>query len=220
MSRPTGSGRGLAFGGLLLGGGLALVAATRPWSRAVAGDAEVEFTGAAVSGGLASALSLVLLAGTLLAATLRRRGRRVLAALLAAAAAATAVLGLVRPEPSGDAVLTELRRVTLTDSSALTGTAWPWVYAGAGLVALAGALTLGLRAGRWPQRGDRFRRAPAAGPDADPAAVWAALDAGLDPTLDNARDPDVRPVADPSDNGTTKTGPRPARPGPPDPPSQ
>lgn len=193
MSGPsTGSGRGfstgsareraVAFAGLLFGGGLGLVTAAQPWWRASAQGAEVAFTGTASTGGLAQALAVVVLVGALLAATLRARGRQVLAGLLLAAAAGMVVVGGLRLRPGAAAVRSGLRQVTLSEQCILATTAWPWIFAFAGLAAATGAAVLLARARAWPKRPDRFRRAPAATTSADPAAVWAALDAGADPT--------------------------------------
>ena len=50
------------------------------------------------------------------------------------------LLGALRVRPSADAVRTQVREVSLADQFALTGTAWPWVYAAAGVLVLAGAV--------------------------------------------------------------------------------
>jgi uncharacterized membrane protein (TIGR02234 family) len=177
--------RALSFAALGVAGLLAVVAAAQPWWRAVAGDAETSLTGTEATGGLGRALALVALAGTLLVLVLKARGRRVVAGLLAATGGAVAVLGALRPPPAAPAVRAKLRQVSLDDQYALDPTLWPYVFAGAGLLLLAGAALLWLGAPHWPARRDRFDRA---GPDMsttaadDPAQVWRALDAGLDPT--------------------------------------
>lgn len=185
--------RGLALGGLALGAVLALVAGSRAWWRAAGTGVSVTFTGTEATGGLAQALALVALAGVLLALVLKRRGRRVLGVLLVLTGAGAAVLGLVRPRPASGAVRTRVLEVSLADSFALTPSAWPYVYALAGLLVLAAALLMTLSAGRWPSRVARFERpgagqVPGAGVaadlprDDDPAALWRLLDAGVDPT--------------------------------------
>jgi hypothetical protein len=85
--------------------------------------------------------------------------------------------------------------VSLADQFALLGTAWPYVYAVAGLLVLAAAGVMALTAPRWPSRASRFERPGTGGPgaaaatvadgarDEDPAALWRLLDAGLDPTV-------------------------------------
>lgn len=179
--------RALALAGLLLGAGLALVAGAQPWWRARGEGVSVAFTGTSTTAGLNQALALVVLAGTLLALAVRVRGRRVLGALLALAGAGAVVLGASRPRPSADAVRSEVREVSLADQFALSGTAWPSVFAGAGVVVLLAALLMLSTAGRWPARTARFERSGPARPSMDdPAAVWRSMDAGLDPTLDAA----------------------------------
>ncbi|MFP5281833.1 MAG: Trp biosynthesis-associated membrane protein [Actinomycetes bacterium] len=210
-SRSASRERGTAFGGLVVGGGLGLVAAAQPWWRALAAPADVPFSGTAATGGLGQALPVVALAGALLAATLRGSGRSVLAVVLGAAALAMVLLGALRPRPGQASVRAALRTVTLSEEYTLAATGWPWVYAGAGLLTLGGAAVLLVRGRSWPRRADRFRppgsapvseQAASARPGQDPAAVWAALDAGLDPTVmppdqplsTDTGSPDVRPT--------------------------
>ena len=185
--------RGLALGGLAVGAVLAVVAGSRAWWRAAGTGVSVAFTGTEATGGLAQALALVALAGVLLTLVLRSRGRRVLGVLLLLAGTGALVLGLLRPRPASGAVRTRVLEVSLADSFALTGTAWPYAYALAGLLVVAAAVLMTLTAGRWPSRTARFERA-GAGPDRgaevaadlghedDPAALWRLLDAGVDPT--------------------------------------
>lgn len=180
--------RGLALAGLLVGAGLALVAGAQPWWRAVGDGVSVAFSGTDASGGLTSALAVVVLAGTLLALVLRARGRQVLGVLLALAGAGLVALGLVAPRPSAGAVRSQVREVSLADQFGLEGTAWGLVHAGAGLVVLAAAVLMLLTAPRWPTRTARFERsatgpAPTPGTE-DPAVLWHALDDGVDPTLE------------------------------------
>lgn len=201
--RPARS-RPLTFGCLVLGGLLAVVASAQPWWRAAAGGTTVSFPGAVATGGLSRALAVVALAGTLLVLVLRVRGRRLVAVLLALTAVGATLVGALRLRPSSSTVRTRLREVTLADSYALTATTWPWTYAVAGLVLLAGSVLLLVTAPHWPERPDRFdRTAPGAGTldSTDPATTWKALDAGLDPTADAdepGRHPDVH-IAQPRD---------------------
>jgi tryptophan-associated transmembrane protein len=105
--------------------------------------------------------------------------------------------GALQTAPDAEAVRNRVRQVSLTDQFALTTSAWPWVYAVAGLVVVAGALLLWFGAARWAERSDRFSRttSPTAAPadlNDDPNRVWKDLDAGLDPTGDpDPPDPDV-----------------------------
>lgn len=181
--------RPLTFVVLLAAGLLAVVASAQPWWRAAGAGARVVFKGTEATGGLSQALALVVLAGTLLVLVLKVRGRRVVAALLAAAAAGVVGVGVLRLRPTADAVRTKVREVSLIDQYALTSTAWPYVFALAGLGMLLGAVLLWLGAPRWTVRPDRFARIgtdlPVSAED-DPAGVWKALDAGIDPTADPA----------------------------------
>ena len=193
-TRPGARSRALAFAGLMLAGGLGLVAGSQAWWRASGGGTSVSFTGNQASGGLTWALPAVLLAGVLLALVLRTRGRQVVGGLLALIGLGMVVTGVLRQRPTSQGVLDRLAQVTLADSFALTATAWPWIYAAAGVIGTVAALTMLLRAAGWPARTARFDRA--ATPTEvdladDPASAWKALDAGIDPTADSPH-PDVQ----------------------------
>jgi len=172
----------------LLGGVLALVTGAQPWWRATGEGVAVSFSGTETTAGLAQALAVVALAGWLLVLVLSTRGRQVVGVLSTLTGAGVALLGALAPEPSPDAVRSQVREVSLADQFALAATGWSYGYAAAGLVVLAGGALVLLTAGRWPRRRDRFSRAavvPAiTGAATDPAAVWRAQDAGLDPTTD------------------------------------
>lgn len=194
------AGRGPTLALLLLGAGVGFVATAQPWWRADAGGAAVTFSGSDVTGGLGQALSAVGLAGVLLVLVLRRRGRRVLAVLLALTGLGMVAAGVLQSAPDAATVRSRVRQVSLTDQFALQATAWPWIFAAAGLLVLLGAGLLWWGAARWPERGARYERSTAAPagdpirPDAgsapfDPTRAWKDLDAGRDPTAD----PDVRP---------------------------
>ena len=105
-----------------------------------AGTGTVTFSGADATGGLSQALAVVVLAGVLLALVLGSRGRRVLAALLALAGLGVAAVGALRQPPSDAAVRTRFRQLSLVEQFALEGTAWPWVYALAGVAVVVGAV--------------------------------------------------------------------------------
>ena len=195
MSRLIGRGPTLVV--LLLGAGVGFVAAAQPWWRASGAGAAVTFNGSDATGGLSQALPAVTLAGVLLVLVLRRRGRRVLAVALAATGLGMIATGALQTAPDAEAVRNRVRQVSLTDQFALSTSAWPWVYAFAGLLVVSGALLLWFGAARWTERSDRFARsiATTAGPadlNDDPNRVWKDLDAGLDPTGDpDLHDPDV-----------------------------
>jgi uncharacterized membrane protein (TIGR02234 family) len=182
----------LALAGLAVGAVLALVAGSRPWWRAAGTGVSVSFSGSEATAGLAQALALVVLAGALLGLALRSRGRQVLGVLLVLAGVGVVVLGLLRPRPASGTVQSRVREVSLADQFALLGTAWPYVYAVAGLVVAAAAVVMSVTAPRWPSRASRFERPGTvqAAPDGgsgplredDPASLWKLLDAGVDPT--------------------------------------
>jgi uncharacterized membrane protein (TIGR02234 family) len=179
--------RALAFGCLLLGGGLALVGSAQPWWRAVGEGVAVKFSGTQATGGLSQALAIVALAGILLMLALRTRGRRVIGALLLLVGAGIAVVGGLRLQPSADAVRSQVREVSLADAFHVSATAWPWVFALSGVLVAAGAVLTIATAGTWPSGSDRFQpgssKAVVATSD-DPAELWKAMDVGVDPTAD------------------------------------
>lgn len=189
--------RGLAFGCLLAGGALALIASAQPWWRGIGEAAGVKFTGSQSTGGLSQALAIVALAGALLMLALRSRGRRVVAALLLLAGVGIALVGGFGLRPRPDAVRSQLGHVSLLDNFGLTATAWPWIFALAGLLIVGGALVTIITAGNWPAGSDRFQtrsdKAQAATSE-EPAELWKAMDAGVDPTLN---DRDTLTPADP-----------------------
>jgi uncharacterized membrane protein (TIGR02234 family) len=192
--------RPLTFAVLLAAGLLAVVGSAQPWWRAAGVGTSVSFTGTASTGGLSQAVAVVVLAGTLLVLTLKARGRRIVAVLLALAGIAQIVVGSLRLRPTADAVRTKIREVSLIDQYALTSTAWPYLFAVAGLGVVLGAALLWSGAPRWTVRADRFELA---GPEVtvatdDPAAVWKALDAGIDPTV-QVEPPPTQPATQPGD---------------------
>ena len=206
LVRSAATLRTAALAGLLVGAGLALVAAAQPWWRAIGHGVSVSFSGTQASAGLGQALALVALAGMLLALVVSVRGRRILGALLTLAGGGMLVLGVSRPRPAADAVRNQVREVSLADQFALAGTGWPWVYAFAGAVVLGAGLVMLATARRWPARAARFQRPGEElqgdrGGD-DPATVWRSMDAGHDPTLDPVDEPGgVTRTADGPDAG-------------------
>lgn len=202
--------RTFAIGGLAVGGLLAVIVSAQPWWRAQADGADVAFTGTDASAGLTQALAVVVLAGTLLALTLRARGRRILGVVLAVAGVGVVIVVAIRLRPSAANVRTRLREVSLADEYALVGTAWPWIYAVAGVLVVGGAVLMVLKAGQWPLRSDRFQRgtggvAVDSVDEAEPAALWKAMDAGIDPTAP----PDATSAGEDDTMGvSTETGSR------------
>ena len=193
--------------------GLGFVAAAQPGGGRAVPARRSSFNGSDATGGLSQALAAVTLAGVLLVLVLRRRGRRVLAVALAATGLGMIATGALQTAPDAEAVRNRVRQVSLTDQFALSTSAWPWVYAFAGLLVVSGAVLLWFGAARWTERSDRFARsiATTAGPadlNDDPNRVWKDLDAGLDPTGDpDLHDPDVHDGANASQwSGSTIPG--------------
>ena len=179
--------RALAFGCLLSGGALALIASAQPWWRATGDGLAVTFTGTQATAGLSQALAIVALAGTLLMLALRARGRRVVGALLAVLGLGIGLAGGLRLQPSADAVRSQVREVSLVDAFRLSTTAWPWIFALSGVLIVVGAIVTMITAGSWPSRSNRFQpqldqAAPTTSDES--AELWRAMDAGVDPTSD------------------------------------
>lgn len=181
-----GTARALTYATLAAGTIGAFAAAAQPWWLAVVVDGDTPVSGNAASGSLTQALALVAVAGLLLSLALATRGRQVLGAVLALAGAGMVWTGLARPRPTDEAVREAVRRFSLAVDPTLQATAWPWVYAAAGLLVLAGGVMLVLLAPRWGGRRSRFERGPVTVDLDDPAAIWKAQDAGVDPTDETA----------------------------------
>jgi uncharacterized membrane protein (TIGR02234 family) len=198
--------RVLAFGCLLAGGALALVASAQPWWRGLGQGAAVKFTGNQATGGLGQALGIVALAGTLLLLALRSRGRRVVAALLLLIGVGVALVGGFWLQPRLDAVRSQLSHVSMLENFQLTATAWPWIFAVAGVLIVGGAAVTMITAGSWPAGSDRFQtgsgKAQAAMSE-ESAEPWKAMDAGVDPTTTTADSPrDARAAGHIDDHDT------------------
>jgi hypothetical protein len=183
-SAPPLSSRSVSLTGLLAGGLLGLVAAGQAWWRAVGSGVSVSLSGSAATGGLATALAVVVPAGVLLVLTLGTRGRRAVGVLVALAGIGMLVTGAFRSRPTAATVRDKMAAVSLIDSFTLHATAWGSLYAAAGALVAGAALLLVLTAGSWPLRTARFdRRTAAVDLAEDPAQAWRALDAGVDPTV-------------------------------------
>lgn len=120
----------------------------------------------ATQGGWAPAIAPVLAgaaaAGTGLAALSGRYARTALGVLIVVLGAGMVVAAVLAP-----------------------GTVLRWSYLGCGVLVIAGAGVLLLKARSWPQRPDRYARLRARSTttaEDDSAEVWKAMDAGFDPT--------------------------------------
>lgn len=194
MSRTVG------FGLLVLGAIAVIASAALPWYTV---DTRTRFSGTAITGGVAQALGVAVLAGSLLMLTLRTTGRRIVAVVVGLIAV-PAVIFLPWQQPDSDEVFAELHKHSLADSYQLHATGGHIAYLLSWLAVLAGAVLVLLYAHRWPQRAGRFERPAGAntgtdtgshtgmptGPDGEPdaGAIWKAIDAGQDPTQDRVPD--------------------------------
>jgi Tryptophan-associated transmembrane protein (Trp_oprn_chp) len=201
-----------ALGGLLIGAALSFLAGAQPWWRARGEGLNVAFSGTTSTGGVSQALALVTAAGAILLLTLGPRGRRIVAVILIAAGLAIVVLGVLRKQPTAQAVQDQVRTVSLINQFSLSATIWPAVYAATGILIAVAATITALWSGRWPRRAERFQPSKrVTGPVGDQSAeAWAALDAGLDPTADfspaavHGPHPDVQSRPSPDTMGDTK----------------
>jgi uncharacterized membrane protein (TIGR02234 family) len=184
--------KGLAFCCLLAGAALALIASAQPWWRGLSDGAAMRLTGSQATGGLSQALAIVALAATLLMLALQSRGRRVVAVLLLLVGVGTALTGGFWRQPRPDVVRGQFGHGGIFDNLGLTPTAWPLLYALAGLVIAAGAVLTMIFAATWPNGSDRFEKGPGkVWASEDPAELWKAMDAGVDPTADDRNTPTV-----------------------------
>ena len=180
----------------LAGGGLGLVATTRPWVHAVVLESVLGQRKTIVVSGKDAAPAVVAVALVALAAGValllaRTSGRRVIGLVLVLAGAAqvaatTSTVGQPRSSVT-DQVARAVGATGSTDVS-VTVTGWPWLaVVGGVLVVLAGVHTV-LRARRWSAPTGRYEATATADgtPDAadhpEGSDAWDALTRGDDPT--------------------------------------
>jgi uncharacterized membrane protein (TIGR02234 family) len=176
----------------LLGGGLGLLAASRPWVHAVVLDPVLGRTAVTASGRQAAAVvpavALVALAGGIALLLARTVGRLVTGLLLVVAGAAqvAATVGILRsPRPAVEELVGRAMGAVGASDVQVSLTGWPWLAVVSGvLVAAAGVWTV-LRARSWSGPTSRYdapsARADHTGTD-DPPDTWDALSRGEDPT--------------------------------------
>lgn len=168
--------RGLSLVLLWGGAGLALIASGQSWWTA----GTMSVTGNVVTSGAASVLVLAGLAGGFLSRFLATTAGRLIIVLVGLLFAAGVALALAAAAPAS------LPGSSLNES-VVNATPWRWIYAGALVLAMLGALVALIAKPVGPR--------PAATPD--PALdAWKALDAGTDPTEPSARAVGGEPPSD------------------------
>ena len=195
------SRRAQAIGALLTGVALAAISGFLPWAQIVDPQARVDVAGTETTGGLAQALALAAAAGSLLIIVLGVRGRRVVGGLLGGVGVAMMLTGGLLNEPRSERGARVADATPFDIEPIVTVGVWPWVYALAGALLVAGAILTIAHSPRWPARTRRFERPDRSPPPTatdDPVLVWQAMDAGLDPTAE----PDDL-GAEPADEVTT-----------------
>lgn len=179
----------------VLGGGLLLLAAGRPWTDVVVRQGlplpvvRVRPAGRDLSG-VPGALGLVGLAAVVALAATRRRGRMVIGVLLAAAGLCGALVSLrlavELPAAVADShgLAEQLGRQVVLHADPHP-TAWPYLSAAGAVLLLAGGVLTALRGRQWTVLSARYDAPTSQRPERakDPAlSAWEALDRGEDPT--------------------------------------
>jgi uncharacterized membrane protein (TIGR02234 family) len=183
-STPPGRrGLGIAVAGCVLGGAVALFAVGRVWlhydvPRDGLADLRATATGHAAAG-VAATLALVVLAGVVVLPATRGLGRRIAGAVIALAGLGISYLAVLT-------IAVTTAQLAVPAGSTYThgrATAWPWIAAIAGVVAIATGVFATVASGRWPAMGRRYESAGSAkrGPVTE-TSLWDRLDEGDDPT--------------------------------------
>lgn len=168
---------------LLAGALIALVAANLPWAVVSGGGRDVPLSGADVTGGLAQALALTLLAGWGAVSLLRGRARAVFALVLALAGLGAVAVAVTGRAVSEEAARAALRTVSLADPVLAEQWWMPALYGLGGALAVVGGVLTARAAARSSRTGAaRFDRSVR-----EDGSDWERLDAGDDPTLDGPR---------------------------------
>jgi uncharacterized membrane protein (TIGR02234 family) len=195
------------------GGGLALLAASRPWLRVSAPrraplpEVALDLSGRDLAP-LVAALGLVGLAGAVGLLATRGWGRLAVGAVLSLAGLGIVVGAVPRVAAPGAAEVRELladsgRAGGVPADAALTAAAvplWPLAAGLGGLLLAAGGAVVVARGRRWPTMSARYdtpaaRPATRSGAGPTDAALWDALDSGHDPTA--AAELPAQPPAEP-----------------------
>jgi uncharacterized membrane protein (TIGR02234 family) len=184
---------------VLIGAGVLLLAAGRPWASVpvtdVPGRSLVSADGQAVAPG-APAIGLVALAGAFVLVISGRWLRRLVAILMILAGLGAAALGVPVLDSPWQAVAPALAIATGSTGGhrlAATASAWPAISGLGGVLIAVGGLLALVRGGRWPVPTGRYERAAATPGLVPPQVVrapsrddrlddWDRLSRGEDPT--------------------------------------
>lgn len=180
----------------LAGSTLVLLAAGRPWGRAVLRQPPLPTVAVAATGRslvpLAAALGLVGLAGVVAVLATRGVGRVATGVLLALSGALVTTTSLRTQLRLESAVRPVAERVAGVPGGVLSSvrvTAWPTISVAGGVLLCAAGLLVAVRGRRWSTLSARYEppgeppTAPATAPTTDSeTSVWVALDRGEDPT--------------------------------------
>jgi uncharacterized membrane protein (TIGR02234 family) len=186
--------------GVLVGAGLVVLAAGRPWVTQrvimVPGVVTVSASGDQAAPG-AVALAAVAAAGAvalLVAGRLAARLAGLLVTLAGAGVAASVVSVLADPRGAAATAVPGATGRTGPLGEPASPSAWVMVALAGGLLVVAGGVVAAARAGAWPVPGRRFEQASGGGTDGgradpddgtaagDPVTSWDALSRGDDPT--------------------------------------
>jgi uncharacterized membrane protein (TIGR02234 family) len=186
----------VAVGLTVIGSALTLLAAGRPWARAVVRQAPLPPAHVALSGRavapLAAALGIAALAAVVALLATRNRTRvavgvviGIIGAGIVGSAASLSTDGIRH----GSALRDRAPAAALRDTS-VSVRLEPWRHVGAagGLIVVAAGLLTVVRGRRWSAMGSRFDAPTAATPATQPTSVdddvdlWARIDRGDDPT--------------------------------------
>jgi len=198
--RRAGRELGTAVVACAAGGGLALLAASRPWLRVSAPrrpplpEVALDLSGRDLAP-LVAALGLVGLAGAVGLLATRGWGRLAVGAVLTLAGLGIVLGAVGRVAGPGAAEVRELladsgRAGGVPADAALTAAAvplWPLAAGLGGLLLAAGGAAVVARGQQWPTMSARYdtpaaRPATRSGAGRTDAALWDALDSGHDPT--------------------------------------
>ena len=175
MKSPISSGWRVVLGAVpMVAVILISVSSRRMWLE----RAGIGLTGADLTGGLTTAIVLMLVVTMALVLVVRTTGRRVTGVLQALVG--IGVVAIVVTHRTATAHQWAAKGVDAGASQAHVSV-WPWVCLVAGVLTILSGIGLTVLAGRWPSRARRTGEMTG-----DSRSVWDALDRGEDPTVGDA----------------------------------